>query len=425
MLIQYSVKNFKSIKDDVVINFSAIDKNVEPGRLVDCGSDDYSIYRCIALVGPNASGKSNIIDSLFFALRFINMTIKRKESSSINVKMFMLDDESRNEGASFEFIFVENNIKYVYGFTIDTKHVLEEYLLAYYTKKATTVFEREFKENANDEEGESPEGKSEYNFRGNDVKLQTEISNKTNENRLYLPVAAEWGYEKVKIPYKWFERMFKQYGNTSSREMTADIIKNEDLKQKLLQSLSKADFNIKDIYVKSKKIEKRQRDAFLQFIIQMLGEGEASEELVPEDTPVIWVTHCGENGQVFDIELDDDSAGTREIIYNTAELLFVNQCGGLFIEDELGKSYHTKLMEYFLKLFNTSDKDGGKAQLFFSTHDTRIFKMLNPEQIYLVDKDLDGVTYVKLLDDYLIRDKDNIELGYLKGRYGAIPNIKE
>lgn len=42
-----------------------------------------------------------------------------------------------------------------------------------------------------------------------------------------------------------------------------------------------------------------------------------------------------------------------------------------------------------------------------------------------MDKDEDGATYVKLLDDYLIREKDNIELGYLKGRYGAVPNIKE
>lgn len=67
----------------------------------------------------------------------------------------------------------------------------------------------------------------------------------------------------------------------------------------------------------------------------------------------------------------------------------------------------------------------GKAQLFFSTHDTKILNLLNPEQIYLVDKDEDGATYVKLLDDYLIREKDNIELGYLKGRYGAVPNIKE
>lgn len=412
MLIQYSVKNYKSIKDEIIINFTAMEKNVEPEKLIndELGS---SIYRCIGLVGPNASGKSNIISSLFFALRFINSTIERKEKSKINIEMFMLDKNSREEGASFEFIFYENTIKYVYGFTIDTERVLEEYLLAYYSKKATTLFERDV--------NTTPE----YNFKGNDVKVQNEISQKTNSNRLYLPVAAEWGYEKVKAPYKWFEKMFRQYGDMNISQVIADVVKDSSRKEILLEALSKADFNIKDIYVKNKKIEKQHRDAFVQFLTNMLGEGEVPEDIIPEDTPVIWVTHTSRSGEIFDIEISDDSSGTRDIIDNIAEMLFINKEGGLFIEDELGRNYHTKLTEYFLELFNSNRVNYGKAQLFFSTHDTKILNLLKPEQIYLVDKDENGATYVKLLDDYLIREKDNIELGYLKGRYGAVPNIKE
>ena len=412
MLIQYSVKNYKSIKDEIIINFTAMGKNVDSDKLIndEMGS---SVYRCIGLVGPNASGKSNIISSLFFALKFINSTIERKEKSKINIEMFMLDKNSREEGSSFEFIFYENNIKYVYGFTIDTERVLEEYLLAYYSKKATTIFERDVNI------------VSEYNFRGNDVKVQKEISQKTNSNRLYLPVAAEWGYEKAKVPYKWFEKMFRQYSDMNISQVIADVVQDASWKNILLEALLKADFNIKDIYVKNKKIEKQHRDAMVQFLTNLLGEGEVPEDIIPEDTPVIWVTHASKNGETFDIEISDDSSGTRDIIDNLAEMLFVNKEGGLFIEDELGRNYHTKLTEYFLALFNSNEINYGKAQLFFSTHDTKILNLLNPEQIYLVDKDEDGATYVKLLDDYLIREKDNIELGYLKGRYGAVPNIKE
>ncbi len=412
MLIQYSVKNYKSIKDEIIINFTARGKNVDSDKLInnEIGS---SLYRCIGLVGPNASGKSNIISSLFFALKFINSTIERKEKSKIKLEMFMLDKNSREEGSSFEFIFYENNIKYVYGFTIDTERVLEEYLLAYYSKKATTIFEREVS------------SVSEYNFRGNDVKVQNEISLKTNSNRLYLPVAAEWGYEKAKAPYKWFERMFRQYSDMNISQVIADIVKDDSQKNVLLEALSKADFNIKDIYVKNRKIEKQHRDAMVQFLTNMLGEGEVSEDIIPEDTPVIWVTHACKSGETFDIEMNDDSSGTHDIIDNIAEMLFINKEGGLFIEDELGRNYHTKLTKYFLELFNSNEVNYGKAQLFFSTHDTKILNLLNPEQIYLVDKDEDGATYVKLLDDYLIREKDNVELGYLKGRYGAVPNIKE
>ena len=172
-------------------------------------------------------------------------------------------------------------------------------------------------------------------------------------------------------------------------------------------------------------MEKEYRDALLQFLRQMIGESDVAENIVPEDSPVIWITHAGEEGQIFDVMLDEDSSGTKDIVDNLAELLFINKEGGLFIEDEFARNYHTKLTEYFLRLFHDTSINNGKAQLLFSTHDTKVFNLLNPEQIYLVDKDENGATYVKLLDDYLIREKDNIELGYLKGRYGAIPNIKE
>lgn len=413
MLIQYSVKNYKSIKDEIIINFTAMEKNIEPDKLIKEDGLNLPIYKCIGLLGPNASGKSNIINSLFFALRFINSTIERKEKSKINIDMFMLDENSRTDGSSFEFIFFINNTKYVYGFTINTERILEEYLLAYYSKKATTVFERDVNNNP------------EYNFRGNDVKIQTEISKKTNSNRLYLPVAAEWGYEKTKVAYKWFEKMFRQYSDINISQIIADVLKDDLKKDLLLEALAKADFNIKDIYVKNKKMQKQYRDAIVQFLTNLLGEGEIPEDIIPEDTPVIWVSHSGKNGETFDIELNDDSSGTCDIIDNIAELLFINKEGGLFVEDEFARNYHTKLTEYFLSLFNNNTVNNGKAQLFFSTHDTKVLNLLNHDQIYLVDKDEDGATYVKLLDDYIIREKDNIELGYLKGRYGAIPNIKE
>ncbi len=413
MLIQYSVKNYKSIKEEVVINFSVLKKNVEKNKLIQDVGLLNPLYKCIGLVGPNACGKSNIINSLFFALTYINTTIKRKEKAKIGVELFMLDKESREDAASFEFIFMENSIKYVYGFTVNTEKVLEEYLLAYYSKKATTVFERE------------DNGAVIYNFKGNDVKIQSEIAQKTNANRLYMPVAAEWGYEKAKVPYGWFEKMYRQYSDMNGNQVIAEVLKDQKLKTILLDTLVKADFNIKDIYVKNRRMEKEHRDALLQFLKQMIGESETIENIIPEDTPMVWITHVGKEDQIFDVELNEDSSGTRDIVDNLAELLFINKEGGLFIEDEFARNYHTRLTEYFLKLFHDESINNGKAQLLFSTHDTKVFNLLNPEQIYLVDKDENGATYVKLLDDYLIREKDNIELGYLKGRYGAIPNIRE
>ena len=411
MLIQYSVKNYKSIKDEIVINFSCLDKDTKENYLVI--NEKEPIYKMICLVGPNASGKTNVLDSLYFALRFIASTIKRKDSSQINVEPFLLDNESRSDSTTFEFIFLEDGIKYVYGFSVNRQRVVEEYLLGYYSKKATTVFDRDSSRSI------------EYDFKGNDVKKQTEISQKTNANRLYLPVAAEWGYEKVKPAYKWFERMNRRYGNIDKSQIIEKILGDKAQKAILIDALKKADFNISNIYVKKRKMQKQQRDAVIAFL-RMLGDSDLEEFSIPEERPVINITHKGVDNHEYSLEFSEDSAGTQSIIDNIAEYLYVNKEGGLIIEDELGKNFHTKLTEYFIHLFNEEKYNDGKAQMIFSTHDTSVLKqkILSPEQIYLVDKDEQGGTFVKLLDDYLIREKDNIELGYLKGRYGAIPNIK-
>ena len=82
MLIQFSVENYKSIREEVIINFCAEKKN-ESGKWACLSESTNPIYKCIGLIGPNASGKTNIIDALYFALKFIDRTISRKENTPI------------------------------------------------------------------------------------------------------------------------------------------------------------------------------------------------------------------------------------------------------------------------------------------------------------------------------------------------------
>lgn len=408
MLIQYAVSNYKSIKDEVIINFAKVDNKPDDSWTILLEKPNYKLYNIIGLVGPNASGKSNIIDSFYFAIKFIKKTISRKEKSKIKVEPFLLENDGINQPSSFEFIYIYQGIKYVYGFSITSAQVEEEYLLAYYTAKPTTVFERI---NGN-----------EYNFRGNDVTRQKELSEKTNANRLYLPVAAEWGYSKLSSAYAWFESMFDQYENVRISDVLERIIEDEKKKAVLLESLQKADFNITDIYVKNRKIEKQQIDIIKDMLSKLIPEIDIDN--IPESKPEIYVTHRNKDNCEFSIDLDEDSDGTRSIVYDIAELLYLSK-GGFILEDELGKDYHTKLTEYYLKLIGKLEQGNDHVQMLFASHDTKILNLLNQGQIYLVDKDDQGATFLKLLDDYIIREKDNIELGYLKGRYGAIPFMKE
>ena len=241
-------------------------------------------------------------------------------------------------------------------------------------------------------------------------------------NRLYLPVAAEWGYHKLSLAYSWFESMFEQYENVRISDVLENIVDNKEKKAVLLDSLRKADFNITDIYVKNRKIEKQQLDIIRDMISRLLPETDLDN--IPESEPQIYVTHKNKQNYEYSIDLEEDSSGTKSIVYDIAELLYLSE-GGFILEDELGRNYHTKLTEYYLKLIGKLGPEHNQVQLLFASHDTKILNLLNQGQVYFVDKDDQGATFLKLLDDYIIREKDNIELGYLKGRYGAIPYIKE
>ncbi|MDE6617376.1 MAG: ATP-binding protein, partial [Lachnospiraceae bacterium] len=285
--------------------------------------------------------------------------------------------------------------------------VLEEYLMACFSEEPETIFDRSAGQH--------------YEFYNHDLKVQEDIAQKTNDNRLYMPVAAEWGYTPLKDIYIWFEFNFRQYNYTSIKSILDGIIKKENRKNILISQLQKADFNIKDIYVKDKKLNQ----TYYSIYEKILSGFGINEEIILSDViPEIYIVHENCNGETFTIELDEDSAGTESIVENIAKFLYLSEHGGLMLEDELGKTYHTKLMQHFLKMLKPENINPGNLQLLFTTHNTHILDILKPDQIYLTDKDETGATVVKLLDDYLINENDNIELGYLKGRYGSIPYMK-
>lgn len=410
MLIQFSVENYKSIRDEVIINFRSEKKQEDRKWAVSDVDKGLPVYKCIALIGPNASGKSNIINALFFALKFIDSTISRKQNSEIPVDVFGFSKEYSNVPASFEFIFVHKGIKYVYGFSVNKREVTEEYLMGYFTAKAKTIFERS--------EGQK------FDFKGNQVKQQREISKKTNANRLYMPVAAEWGYEQAKTVMEWFNLMVRQYAEFNIPMMLEEVIKDQTRKEAFIEELQKADFNIVDIRLEKELLNKKAVELVSRFFSEFL---EGKEEQLAGDMNYknkVVVVHKNELGECFQIDMEDDSAGTIDIIKNMAEIMHIGKEGGLMLEDELGASYHTKLTQYFLNIISSDSINSGNAQLLFSSHDTKLLNFLHADQIYLVDKDETGATFVTLLSDYQIRPDTNIELGYLKGRFGGMPYMK-
>jgi AAA15 family ATPase/GTPase len=93
--------------------------------------------------------------------------------------------------------------------------------------------------------------------------------------------------------------------------------------------------------------------------------------------------------------------------------------------DELDASLHPILATEVIRLFNNSSINPKGAQLIFNTHDTNLLStdILRRDQIWFTEKGRDGSSHLYPLSDFKPRRQENLESGYLQGRYGAIPFI--
>ena len=142
MLLQFSVANYRSYKDRAVLSMEASADKMLPDNVVNVAND--RLLKVAAVFGANASGKSN----LFLALTTAIINIRRSNEIQLgqplfNITPFLFDENNRNLPSEFEFVFIQNDIKYVYGFSATATEVVKEYLYAYNTAKPSTIFERD------------------------------------------------------------------------------------------------------------------------------------------------------------------------------------------------------------------------------------------------------------------------------------------
>ena len=119
-----SIENFLSIKDKVTLSLEASASKKLPQNII-----DDSLLKSIIIYGANASGKSNIIKSIFFIWNMVRISHSFNVDTKIPRIPYKLDEICLNKPSKFEIIFIYQNIKYKYGFSCDNHRIIEEYLL--------------------------------------------------------------------------------------------------------------------------------------------------------------------------------------------------------------------------------------------------------------------------------------------------------
>jgi hypothetical protein len=124
-------------------------------------------------------------------------------------------------------------------------------------------------------------------------------------------------------------------------------------------------------------------------------------------------------------EMKDESEGTRRLIQYAGGWLKVLQDGAVLFFDELDVSLHPAITRFLISLFNNPEQNLDGAQLVFSTHDTNLLDkdLFRRDQIWFTEKDKKEETRLYPLLDFSPRQDDNLEKGYLRGRYGALPFV--
>ena len=419
MLLQFSVKNFRSIKEEAVLSLEASSDKEHLNNTVLV--NDERVLKVITVFGANAAGKSNLFLALTAAILAIRMSNNRQLGEPIyNIIPFSFDPKTVNEPSEFEFVFVAEGKKYVYGFSATYRKIFTEYLYVYNSSRPTTIFER-------DEENDEV-----YRFTIPSIKSELKpLTERNTDNKLFLSTATLWNSEYTRIPMLWFSNMINTYDPRydNNINLVGDMFeKDEDnsLRHFTNNLLAEADINISDYIFESKDVPTDQ----LPKIILPNNTGTAQE--IRGKAYRIETKHNIHNnkGEVesYPLDMQFESKGTKNIFFMSPIIKHAFETGETVCIDEFDNSLHPMLVSYLVGLFNNPNVNKANAQLIISVHTMSLLtqKELRRDQIYFIEKNQkSGVSELYSLDEYSPRKNENIRKAYLLGRFGAIPEVGE
>lgn len=416
MLVQFTVENFLSIRDKVYLSLEPSKDSEHPENLITKG--DYKAVNSVAIYGANASGKSSLFKAITVALIMIRNSNNVQITDKLPMTPFKFDFESRNKPTSFEFTFIaKDGRKYIYGFSATTEKVVEEYLYCYNTSKPTLLFDLN--------ENEKPKFNRAYK-----VKLEAAYQMNT-ANKLFLATATTWNVECTKSPFEWLAESIDTFTDVMELGGVAFEKYRTDENRKYIEFtknlLKHADINISSIEVDAKEVMGGPALPF-QIVVQgkIIPPNEGKHYDVEITTGHTVVDENGEKTE-FSLTLQEESIGTQLLFFYGSLLKDAFEKGKTIVLDEIDKSMHPSLVKFIMNLFRDPDVNKNGAQLIVTTHETGILslEMFRRDQIYFTEKDSkSGVTDLYSLDEFSVRKTENIEKGYLMGRYGAIPFLQ-
>jgi AAA15 family ATPase/GTPase len=411
MLLEFKVRNFKSIRDAQALSLVAAngDPELAGSHLAPTGLKSIPrAVRSAVVYGPNASGKS----TLLFALNYMRAVVAESASmiqpgQTYNVQPFKFDEAKVTEPTEFDMSFVIDGVRHQYAFAMTSKSIVSESLIVYRTSKPTQWFSRTLASN-----GETYD----YEFSAYLTGSRKLWQDSTRPNALFLSTAAQLNSELLSPVFRWIvdSIVYLPPGMLLNDALTTAMLSTQEGRDAIRDFLSAGDISIANVQAVPRKGFRDQiifRDGAMAQATR-----EESEILVPV------FEHTTTKGSAK-LEFQEESDGTQRLYALVAPVLDVLRAGRILIVDELDASLHTLLVRRLISMFHDPAINQRGAQLIFSTHDTSLLdhNLFRRDQVWFTEKDDDQATRLYPLTDFSPRKHEAWERGYLMGRYGAVP----
>lgn len=401
MLLRFRFSNVRSFRDEQELSLVAgSGKDLQDVVRHPAGIRE-GVLPLAAMYGANASGKTNVLRALAFMAGAVNSSYRIwQPDGPIPRSSFPVDEASRGQASEFAVDFLLGGIRHQYGFRLDSEAVLEEWLHVYPKAKKQTWFQRK--------------SGQQILFSSKMPGENRTIENLTRRNCLFLSTAAQNSHDALSPVYQWFvNSIFFVLGERALlRDVTTKLCSTSEYRGNITKLLAAADLGIVAMRV--------HENAYTLNI----KSGAGSTPPVLQANPQIQLVHQFVNRQSAFLE-GQESDGTLAYLSVLGPVVDAIKKGYLLCIDELDASLHPLLAAQLMRLFNSASSNPRGAQLIFTTHDTNLLGagLLRRDQVWFTEKNDDGASHLYPLSDFKPRKEENLQSGYLQGRYGAIPFI--
>jgi AAA domain, putative AbiEii toxin, Type IV TA system len=416
MLLRFRAGNHLSLREPQELSMVASSLKDDDTGLIDCPAADGKLVPAAIIYGANASGKSNVVAALaFMRLHVLYSQSRGDPNAPIPRRPFALDPVSATNTTTFDTDFVLDGVRFHYGFEASDAAFESEWLYSYPSGKQTLLFSREAQT---------------FKF-GRSLKGQnTVISDLTRPNSLFLSAAAQNNHDELSRISRYFHGLHTDRAISVGAGTISRSLKGTEFDNRVINFLRQIGTGVVSYQMRTNDTPEFSADLQTALLESMRRlpltafRGDFLEKSIG-DTKVteIELAHEGADGKLVYFNLNQESAGTRRLLMLMRQVYSTLDAGSVLVIDELDASLHTQACEAIVGLFASPQTNPKGAQLIATTHDTNLLRspLVRRDQIWFTEKDRTGATHLYPLTDIKTRETDNIEKGYLQGRFGAIP----